>query len=104
MDFFQQGKLLAHNAALYFPTTSALLSADVLTLRVANMQIATSAWDLWCSKNATSDTHHRAKAFNTPIRREQVLKTMRERGIRLRKTSNKEKKRTPFNLVSSLVR
>ena len=99
MQVFQQGKLLSHNAALYFPTTSAVPSADVLALRAAGLKISLPAWAAWCANNDATLSHRVRTSFSFVRRRLTVVAALREQGHPLRKPARKGKKRNSFNLV-----
>lgn len=96
MQIFHLGKLLSHNCALYFPTTSLMRPADVLAARVTSLKIPPPAWEAWCAKNALRYT-----SFALVRKRLAISKALRNRGQSVRKPMNKAKKRTPFSLVRS---
>jgi len=99
MDFFQQGKLLSHNSALYQPTTSVMTAADVLALRVGTLEISMSAWEGWCAQNLVKPSHRCFLNFQLVRRRLSILKQLRARNIPVRKPAKVQKKRHPFNLI-----
>ena len=99
MDVFQQGKLLSHNSALYFPTTAGIPASDVLAVRVATLEIPISAWQVWCDKNPTVNPHRYGLRSKIRQHRRLVLMKLRARGMCLKKAKNRSRKRHPFNLV-----
>ena len=99
MEFFQQGKLLSHNSALYQPTTSVMKAADVLAMRVATLEISTSAWEAWCAQHAVRNFHRCFHNFRLVRTRLLILQKMRARGICVRRLAKGHKKRHPFNLM-----